>query len=460
MKTIAIANIQINEKAQVREKLDQAAIDEYAEAMQNGSQFPPIVVFFDGVEYWLADGAHRIKAALKNGADGIEADVKEGTLRDAVLYALAANIAHGVRLTNADKRRKVAIMLADKEWSGWSDGQIANHAHVTQPFVSKLRKKTASHNSYEMNTNPSKRKAKRNGKEYSVCQAKRSVHKEEQVEEQAEPVSEPAKQEEKPATQKPALVLAPSPVIPEGNSQFNRTNNNIEWAPWSWNPVVGCKHGCSYCYARDLHKRFTEKETGLPFEEAVFQESRLCAPYNTTIPKKEADKPGMHNVFLGSMTDLWGEWVPSEWIEKILAVCRDTPQWQYLALTKNPSRYLEFANIIPDNVWLGATVDTQERVESTGEVFSSLRFDEAMKNVLFISCEPLLEYVSFKSAYRKSYLSSVDWVIIGGCSESSGHAAFQPEWSWVEDLLIDAHDAKCCVYFKPNLTVRPKECPR
>ena len=216
---------------------------------------------------------------------------------------------------------------------------------------------------------------------------------------------------------------------------FNVTNDNVEWARYTWNPVKGCKHGCPYCYARDIAMRFDHT-----FEPQFFEE-RLVAPLNTRLPVA-----GINKVFVCSMADLFGDWVPDEWIERILDVVRDQKQWTYLFLTKNPSRYSEID--WPSNTWVGATVDTQARVQVTEDALRRVNAP-----VKFVSCEPLLEEVIF------SDMSVIDWIIIGGKSRNTQGRAEQPEWRWVENLLMQARDAEIKVYFKPNLTVVPKEYP-
>jgi len=121
----------------------------------------------------------------------------------------------------------------------------------------------------------------------------------------------------------------------EGKSVFNRTNENIEWATWTWNPVTGCRHGCPYCYARDMAARFYG-ENG---HEPKFHPERLSAPANTKPPKPSAPI-GERNVFVCSMADLFGEWVPQEWIDAVLEAVRAAPLWNFLFLTKNPARLM------------------------------------------------------------------------------------------------------------------------
>lgn len=223
----------------------------------------------------------------------------------------------------------------------------------------------------------------------------------------------------------------------EHKSMFNRTNDNIEWAQWSWNPVTGCKYGCSYCYARDIANRFFEEKF-----EPTFRPERLEAPANT----KPIAGPGGSTVFVCSMADLFGDWVPNEWIFSVLDQIQKNPQWTFILLTKNPERLKSFQ--FPDNAWVGTTIDSQARAEAAQEHMPNVN-----ANVRFLSCEPLLEHVSFKD------LTWCDWVIIGGRSRNSAGEEVQPEWSWVWDLTMAAYGAGCKVYWKPNLTVRPREYP-
>lgn len=240
---------------------------------------------------------------------------------------------------------------------------------------------------------------------------------------------------------------------------FNQTNENIEWARWSWNPVTGCKHGCEYCYARDIANRFYKEKF-----EPTFRPERLSAPVNTKVPESAKTDIGFKNVFVCSMADLFGEWVPREWIDAVLTSVRENPQWNFLFLTKNPKRYLEFS--FPENSWIGTTVDCQERVKPAVNAFYKLNkqrrdfeTDDTREfaSVFFLSCEPFLTPLSFPD------LSCWDWLIIGGCSESSGMRAEQPAWEWVEGLMRQARDSNdgygIPIYFKPNLTSRPREYP-
>lgn len=164
MAKIKLSKIQIDGGTQPREDIDEDLVSEYANAMQEGDPFPSVVIFNDGVKYWLADGFHRYHASNKVGYLEIDAEVKQGTKRDAILYSVSANSTHGKRRTNADKRKAVLTLLEDKEWSGWSDLEIARQCQVSQPTVSKYRKEVeASYKDYKI-----ERKVKRGDQEYTV----------------------------------------------------------------------------------------------------------------------------------------------------------------------------------------------------------------------------------------------------------------------------------------------------
>jgi len=141
MTQLPISQIKLDDGTQPRAQLDFVVIGEYAEAMKAGAQFPPVTVFYDGADYWLADGFHRVKAAEQNG-DGlasVEVDVRQGARRDAILHACGANTDHGLRRTNSDKRRSVITMLHDDEWRQWSDREIARRCAVSNAFVGQVR---------------------------------------------------------------------------------------------------------------------------------------------------------------------------------------------------------------------------------------------------------------------------------------------------------------------------------
>jgi FtsZ-binding cell division protein ZapB len=138
-KLLGIDVIRIDGDTQSRAEIDQAMVAEYSTNMQDGDQFPAVVAYFDGVNYWLGDGFHRYHATKKAGIGSILADVINGTNRDAQLYSLGANSLHGLRRKNADKRKAVMTMLNDFEWQEWSNAEIARHCRVSPTLVASLR---------------------------------------------------------------------------------------------------------------------------------------------------------------------------------------------------------------------------------------------------------------------------------------------------------------------------------
>jgi ParB-like chromosome segregation protein Spo0J len=137
---LKLKDIRIDGGTQPRKYINQETVAEYAENMLEDAQFPPMTVFNDGVNFWLADGFHRFHANKKAGFLDVECDVRTGTLREAVLFSLSANSRHGLRRTNEDKRNAVMKMLNDVEWSEWSDQEIARHCDVSPMTVGRIRK--------------------------------------------------------------------------------------------------------------------------------------------------------------------------------------------------------------------------------------------------------------------------------------------------------------------------------
>lgn len=159
LKTINVKAIRIDGGTQSRVEIHNETVADYADAIKSAAKFPPMVVFHDGADYWLADGFHRWHAFNKAGKASAEADVRSGSLRDAVLFSLGANGTHGLRRTNADKRKAVESMLADAEWSEWSDHKIAETCGVSHPFVAAVRSPKAAARQEENRQASSQKKA-------------------------------------------------------------------------------------------------------------------------------------------------------------------------------------------------------------------------------------------------------------------------------------------------------------
>ena len=192
----------------------------------------------------------------------------------------------------------------------------------------------------------------------------------------------------------------------------------IEWCDYTWSPVVGCygpggtkekPNNCKYCYAKRIAKRFFKDN---PDFEPRFYPERLKEPYWVKKPSK---------IFVCSMADLFGDWVPDLWIEAIMATAFENPRHIFQFLTKNPKRYLEFK--FPDNCWLGVTL--------TGEdIFSDMVRDAYMdgikNNKIFVSIEPLLGHIG---EYAK--LKKYDLCVIGAMT---GPNAVVPKKEWIDSI--------------------------
>ena len=137
---LELDQIRIDGGTQSRVELNQETVAEYAQAFTAGATFPPVVAFFDGANYWLADGFHRYFGARDAGESAIDAEIRTGTQRDAVLYSWGANDKHGLPRSNADKRNIVTAILKDEQGRQWSDNKIAKDFGFSHPFVGNVRR--------------------------------------------------------------------------------------------------------------------------------------------------------------------------------------------------------------------------------------------------------------------------------------------------------------------------------
>ena len=133
-----LEKIRIDGQTQSRE-IKEDVVAQYAEDMQRGDQFPDVVVFCDGEDNWLGDGFHRYFARKRVNSPNINAEVRDGTQRDAEWFGMGANSKHGYRASNADKRRMAIRILGDIEWQDKKDREIADHLNVSHTFINKLR---------------------------------------------------------------------------------------------------------------------------------------------------------------------------------------------------------------------------------------------------------------------------------------------------------------------------------
>ena len=250
-------------------------------------------------------------------------------------------------------------------------------------------------------------------------------------------------------------------------------DTKIEWATHTWNPVTGCRHGCEYCYARRQTERFKPRATERPVVEPeecfvagsglyvvdgptklsdgdgktvrttpypkgfapTFNKHKLLEPSERIIPSR---------IFVTSMGDLFGEWVPDGWIDEVFDACKRAPQHTYLFLTKNPNRYIKMARAgkLPEvpqykNFWYGTTITRPD-----------MPFFFCEETNIFLSIEPLL--APFKKEDYINALDDVGWIIIGAMT-GPGSKDHQPKREWMEDIVETAREAGVPVFMKNSL---------
>jgi ParB/RepB/Spo0J family partition protein len=238
------------------------------------------------------------------------------------------------------------------------------------------------------------------------------------------------------------LALLPPDLAGLSKADFNKqTGPDIEWARWSWNPITGCEHTCPYCYAREIANDPDRAKVFPNGFAPTLKPRSLLAPRFMKVPDEAKTDARFGNVFMGSMADVFGRWVPTEWIEAILAEIRAAAQWNFLCLTKFPKRMAEFD--IPKNAWMGTTVDLQARVAA-----AEAGFEHVGSKYRWLSVEPMIEPLRF------THLDRFNWIVIGGASSTKNDPP-TPEWrppfDWIADLRNQARDAGVKVYMKTNL---------
>lgn len=139
MTILKLSVIRIDGGTQARLSLVQEKVTDYAERMREGDAFPPATVYFDGSNYWLADGFHRYFATKANGKLDIDCEIIEGTVEEAQLFALQANGRHGIPMSAEDNRANIIRMLEHPTWGEWSNRQIAKHLNVSPMTVGRVK---------------------------------------------------------------------------------------------------------------------------------------------------------------------------------------------------------------------------------------------------------------------------------------------------------------------------------
>lgn len=207
---------------------------------------------------------------------------------------------------------------------------------------------------------------------------------------------------------------------------------SIEWTQATWNPVRGCTKispGCKFCYAEVMAQRL--KAMGQP--QYVDGFALRLAPEMLDVPRKWK-KP--KTIFVNSMSDLFHEDVPVEYIQRVFAVMNDTLRHTYQILTKRAERLADLSSQFTwgPNIWMGVSVENQRhglpRIEGLRKVSVAIRF---------LSIEPLLEHLGPVS------FDGIHWVIVGG---ESGHGARPIEKAWVEDIRRQCDAQSVPFFFK------------
>ena len=258
------------------------------------------------------------------------------------------------------------------------------------------------------------------------------------------------------------------------------SKTKIDWCDASWNPVTGCLHGCEYCYARGIANRF-----GLPYApklgdpgmegakkydsaEGMDTMLELVKPYEKngrkqpypmgflpTLHRYKLDEPRHwkkpRTIFVCSMADLFGEWVPEEWIKAVFDACAEAPQHRYLFLTKNPKRYIETYPWYLERIqriskafeaWFGYTYDGV----GNGEIRKALKRQYSLHQ--FISIEPMRGAIWEDEIL--SIRSTCDWVIIGA-ETGNRRDKVVPEKRWIMKIAEQCEISGIPVFMKESL---------
>ena len=286
----------------------------------------------------------------------------------------------------------------------------------------------------------------------------------------------------------------------------------IDWADATWNPVTGCLHRCSYCYARKIAQRYGKQKNetlctkdGQPYkwgfhyttdehngqkvytllERAYathydcekFEEIRRPCPYPfgfaPTFHRYRMDeytrKNKKRDIFVCSMADLFGEWVPEEWKVQAIKACREAPQHRYLFLTKNPNGvpsaifWGEATEVWwPDNMWFGTTVGTQadladkvkELINISGNIFLSIEPIHGPINLITVDRGDLIIHPLTGEAFwlggGTKGLNRVKWVIVGAETGNRKDKVI-PEREWIMSIKRQCAEAGVSLWMKESL---------
>ena len=246
----------------------------------------------------------------------------------------------------------------------------------------------------------------------------------------------------------------------------------IDWCDSSWNPVTGCLHDCEYCYARGIANRFGGTTPPInewdhyrvyhPFDSAkrlyeldyplLLQKdgTNRKAPYPfsfaPTLHRYRLDQPTEwtqpRTIFVCSMADLFGEWVPDEWIKAVFDACDKAPQHRYLFLTKNPARYIALAEkgLLPSKHWYGYSATTDD------DLWTFHHADDCPVKNLFVSVEPIHDRLNTPFSTH----CPADWVIIGAETGNCKNKII-PKRSWITEIAYHCEMMSIPVFMKESV---------
>lgn len=231
------------------------------------------------------------------------------------------------------------------------------------------------------------------------------------------------------------------------------SKTKIDWCDSTWNPVTGCLNSCEYCYARKIAQRFGYHLTDWKHQnvhclEAPVRKNGAIVPYphdfEPTFHHYKLDEPQHwkkpRTIFVCSMADLFGEWVPDEWIEQVFEACEAAPQHRYLFLTKNPKRYVElYGNGIlrvRDSFWYGSTI------MGANEPFFFSRVPDDNPHT-FCSIEPIREPLGAMQVMP-------EWVIVGA-ETGTRKGKIVPQKEWIDEIAAECKRCRVPIFMKDSL---------
>lgn len=264
----------------------------------------------------------------------------------------------------------------------------------------------------------------------------------------------------------------------------------MDWCDSTWSPVTGCLHGCEYCYARRIAERFEPYEIYDP--EMALQRHAIAnkqliglgAPYVLDFPWQQRNKNGTiqnapypfgfvptfhrykldepqkwkkpRNIFVCSMADLFGDWVPDEWIDDVIKATQRALQHRYLFLTKNPERYGNWLERFEEgrisgldevaDCWFGASVSNNAEMERANRSRAMWISIEPIREQIETDEDQFMQFEPYTGAEQRRW----EWVVIGAETGNSKNKVV-PQRGWIEDIAKVCADFGTPVFMKESL---------